>query len=120
MTPIALEELLTPYEEGRFRHLRTGELMIQDRLGALQARREVRRRLAEGDVTLLASPGQLWTLRPEFDSLGDWPRGRTLELVERRTSPPAALVADEAGQEREIRLTVLAEMYELTAWRWTE
>jgi len=117
---ITLDQLLSPREEATFVHSRVGELMILDGLTANRARRVVRQRIEEGDAMLLAAEGQVWSLRPEFASLADWPRGRELEVIKRLAFPPAVVVADETGAERELGIAVLGEMYELTEWRWEE
>ncbi|MQS17984.1 hypothetical protein F7Q99_38805 [Streptomyces kaniharaensis] len=83
--------------------------MIQDRLGALQARREVRRRLAEGDVTLLASPASCGpSARSSTRSATGRAAGRWNWSSAARARPPRWSRRGRAGAE--IRLTVLRDV----------
>ncbi len=112
-----LGELLTEAQAGDWLNEQVSRLMIADKMTANTAWINVGQRVLAGDPLLLAAPGQTWVLRPEYDELGPWPVGRRIEVLQRLVEPPAVVVADERGDQRQLPVSALV-MYQLDQWRW--
>ncbi|WP_431684148.1 hypothetical protein [Kitasatospora sp. KL5] len=120
MTVISLDQLLTPRQAAQHINREVARVILLDRLPSATAYRLVCERITDGDPHVLAAVGQTWTMRPEFSSLWEWPRGRELQVHQRLQQPASVVVTDEHGITSTAPLTGLQQMYELTAWRWTE
>ncbi|PNG97025.1 hypothetical protein [Streptomyces malaysiensis] len=96
---------------------RVDDLMTQDRLDQRTANAVVEKAIAADDPMILATPGQVWTLRPQHGGNG---LPECLFVTERRTGKggPRVVVEDGATGSQEVPLQDLT-LYRLDTWFWS-